>query len=304
MNILRIAADSPPSDELLNVSAFGAGALIRVERSADNIAPYAEIGTLALVAGTYGYTYYDQVQATGAWYRTRYSNSGNTNQSSYGAVSQANISYATLCSLGDVKQRLGILATDTTDDERLLEMIAQESAWIQGKTHRLLLPDPSIGTKVYLFDGHDATDNGMCLPIPRGIQTVTQLRVALYTGGALAVVPATDYFLQPSVQELDPGSPYFELWMTNIPSAGNSTPYFGPGYVNIEVTGTFGWPATPLEIDSIAQTLSVAAWKARSSSGAESVMIGVDGSRIIEKSLSSQQWHTLQRFTLKSIEII
>ena len=302
MNRIKIIVDD--ADDLLNTAEFAAGALIRVERSPDNVSAYAEIGTVPLVAATYIYTYRDQTQATGAWYRTRYSNAANSNQSSYGAVFQVQTSLPYLCSLYDVKQRLGILATDTTDDERLLDVIAQESAWIQGKTHRLLLPDPATGTKVYLFDGHDTTDNGACLPIPRGIRSVTQLRVAFYTGGTLTIVPATDYFLQPSPQETDPGWPFLELWMTNIPSAGNSTPYFPPGFVNIEVTGAFGWAATPPEIDSIAQTLSVAAWKGRSSSGGESVMIGVDGTRVIEKSLSGQQWHTIQRYTMKTIDLI
>ena len=196
VNTLKISVEN--ADELLNTSAYGAGALIRVESASASGGTFAEIGTVAIVALTYLYTYFDQASASTRYYRTRYSNSANTNQSGYSAEFQAYETLTTYCTLYNAKQRLGIAATDTTDDENLFEFIDAASSWITGKTGRSFLPDPTSGTTTYLFDGNDAIEYGRCLLIPRGIRSITTLKVATNTGATLQTVPSTDYFIQPN----------------------------------------------------------------------------------------------------------
>jgi len=303
VNLLKLSAENP--DELLNASSFGAGALIRVESSTTGGgAGFSEVGTVAIVAGTTLYTYYDQVAASGLYYRSRYSNSGNTNRSDYSAEFQANDTYPTYCSLYDAKQRLTIAATDTTDDENLLQFVGQASSWIESRTGRTFLPDPPSGTKTYTFDGTGAIENGRCLLIPRGIRSITLLQNGLYTGATLQTIPATDYFLQPSPQNRDPGWPATELWLTDIPSSGNPVPYFAYGFQNIAITGAFGWASTPSEIEDIALTAVVSMWRSRGSAGGETITIGTTGERTIERSLSYEQRATLSRYTLKTVVIV
>src|SRR5258706_14408487 len=170
--------------------------------------------------------------------------------------------YATLANL---KLRLAI--TDANDDAQLQKFCDGVNAWIESKTGRILAPIAGGGP--FLFDGHDILEGGRLLLIPQGIRAITLLEVATYTGGAFATVPATDYFLRPNAQERDPGWPATELWMTDLPSAGNPAPYFFPGFANIRITGpgggTLGWAAQPDDIVAIAEKLVTMAWQGRQS---------------------------------------
>ena len=298
MNVLKITADNP--DELLATSAFGSGALIRVESSTDNVT-FSALTTTALVAGQTLYTIYDTTGATGTYYRTRYSNSGGTNFSGYSDTFQANLVFTTYCSLYDVKQRLGITPTDTTDDENLLQFIDQASSWISGTTKRQFLPDPASGTTTYTYDGWDAVEDGRCLLIPEGIRSITTLAVATYTGGSTTTIASGDYFLRPTAQTRDPGWPATEVWISDVPSSSTTTPFFAPGFANISITGTFGWASTPSEIEDIALTLAVSAWRGRGSSGAETYSVGIDGERTFQRALSEDQRRSLRRYMQKPL---
>ena len=202
------------------------------------------------------------------------------------------------CTLADVKLRLNI--SDTTDDTLLGEFITQASGWIESKTGRQFAPEDSI-TRV--FDGINAMENGRILLIPRGIRAITTLQNGLYTGATLQTIPSTDYFLQPSPYQ-EPGWPYTEVHMTDIPSSGNPAPYFAFGYSNISITGNFGWSATPSEINDIALSMVVSMWRARSAAGGETVTIGSTGERVIERALTYEQRLTLSRYTWRSISVV
>lgn len=301
MNVLKITVENP--EELLNASMYGAGALFRVESSATQAGTYAEVGTAALVSGTYIYTFYDNAATSGKWYRVRYSDSGGTKFSDYGQTFQsldtgASRSYADLYA---VKRVLGIAATDTTDDDWLLGRANMANRLIESRTGRIFAPDP---VTVYTFDGDDALENGKFLAVPRGIRTCTLLEVAAYTSGPYMTIPSTDYFLRPSGADLEPGWPYTELWMTDIPSSGNPFPYFAVGKDTIRVTGTFGWAETPPEIAEIAETLVVGMYRARASGGTDAVTVGSAGERTIWRLLGTEQWKTLRRYTRKDIDIV
>ncbi len=143
-NVIKIGVPNP--DELLATNEYGAGALIRVERSTTGGTGYSEVGTVALLAAITSYTYSDPTGVDGSWYRTRYSNSGNTSQSSYGPEFQATSVRADYAMLAPVKLRLGIADTDVTSDAILQSICDQVNGWVESKTGRTLKPTPAFST--------------------------------------------------------------------------------------------------------------------------------------------------------------
>lgn len=165
----------------------------------------------------------------------------------------------------------------------------------------------------YLFDGIDILEGGRLVPIWRGIVSLTQLRLGFFTGDTLKVIPTTDWFLRPQAHEREPGWPYTELWMTDLPSTSNPVPMFlshgerpgHPGYFNtIELTGQLGWPAIPDDITAIALSLVVGLYRARGAGGGDSFTIGSDGSRTFERLLSYTDRQTLLRYQYKPAVLI
>jgi hypothetical protein len=67
--VIRIDVWLPDPAGALATGAFGAGALIRIERSATVGGVYAEVATLPLVATTLAYTYWDPTGDDTTWYR-------------------------------------------------------------------------------------------------------------------------------------------------------------------------------------------------------------------------------------------
>lgn len=145
-NVLKIGVPNP--DELLAAGAYGAGALIRVERSPTGGSGYAEIGTTTIVVATTSYAYDDSSGVDGSWYRTRYSNAGNTLQSSYSAEFQASSTVPMYAMLSAAKLRLGILDTDVSADTLLGSLCDQVNGWIESKTGRVLRPIPTVNTTI------------------------------------------------------------------------------------------------------------------------------------------------------------
>lgn len=208
----------------------------------------------------------------------------------------ASFAYA---STSNVKTRLGI--TGTTEDVVLGRICDQVNGWIESETGRIIAP---ITYSAALFDGNDALENGRLLMIPRGIRTVSLLRVALYTGASFNTIPSTDYFLSPNSQERDPAWPAFELWMTDIPSATNAAPYFAPGFANIELTGTGGWAAAPDEVVDVAETMVVRAYQNRATGQTD--LLGADemGRAVISRSIPATFRRVLARYAIKTVEIV
>src|SRR5262245_20998699 len=209
-------------------------------------------------------------------------------------------SYATLANVKARMAQSGV-TFGTNDDTILTTLCNQTNGWIEGKTGRVIAP---ITYTNALFDGFDALEDGKLLVFPRGLRSVSLLEIAPFTGGTFATVPPSDYFIQPESNNRDPGWPGTELWLTNIPSASNASPVFFPGWQNVRLTGTGGWAAIPDEIAGLAEKLVVAAYRARASGGGGSVVIGSDGSRVIERSLDAQDWHLVNSYTYKEVELI
>ena len=246
-NLVRIPCDGV--DDLLNAGMYAAGAVVRVHSSATETGTYASVGTAALVAGTRIYTVYDAAGTVSTWYRTRYENAAATVVSAWAASFQVGGEEAGyLCSLYDVKQRLGINATDTTKDEQILEFISRVSTGIMGYTGRRFARNPSSGTTTFLFDIHHTTRT---LWVPRGIAEMTQLEVATQTGGTFTVVSAADWFMDPPEPERDYGWPATRITLSDIPTGGTGAFYRGRRVVR--VTMAEGWASVPGDIAGIAE---------------------------------------------------
>jgi len=151
--------------------------------------------------------------------------------------------------------------------------------------------------RVTLLDGFSALDDGRAIEVPAGVVSLASVEVATYTGGPFSLIPGSDWFLRPPARELDPGWPWLEVAMTNIPSAGNTTPVFFPGYDTVRLRGQFGWSAIPPEIAGMANMLVVTLWQMRSSGGAYSTAIGGDGRQSTVHMLSDLDYRQLLRYT-------
>ena len=201
--------------------------------------------------------------------------------------------------LVDLKRRLSI--TDSTDDTELQQICDWANAGVESCTHRAIA---STVLTAAVFDGYAALENGRLMTFEQGIRSITSLEVATNTGASFVTVPTTDYFIRPVVQQRDPGWPGTELWMTDIPSATNTLPYFPPGFANVRITGTGGWAAQPDDVIAIALNAGAGFWRGRGAAGVETFTIGADGERTFSRSLSYADRQTLNRYRYRPVEII
>jgi hypothetical protein len=204
--------------------------------------------------------------------------------------------YATLA---NVKTRMGI--ADSTDDALLQLFCDRVNMWWETKTERVLAP---VSSATYLFDGEDALENGRLLLYPRGIRTVTLLEVAFYTGAAFNTIPSTDYFTNPNPQELQPGWPATELWMTDVPSSNNPCPFFPRGLSNIRVTMTSGWPAIPDDVADVAEAMVVRSYQSRKAGERDRVGSVQLGQQTVGNDLWGRALHLAELYSIKTVEII
>jgi hypothetical protein len=295
-NVIALFVEEP--DQLLNAGAYGTGALMRIQSCATETGAYADISgtgstpTIALVTATRAYTAYDPAGAVTTWYRTRYENAGGTRLSDWSAVFQvtAEEQGAYLCSLSDVKQRLGII--DATDDEWLHEQIVAVTDEIESLAGRRFRPDPLSGTKtVYL----DYAGDGYTIWLPRGVRSVTYVGTASTDqpdgGTGTYVEITTNCYVDPPEHERSPG------WPGTRVTIGTSSGYqFYRGHRTVKLTGSFGWSAVPATVRAIAELCVVSAFRGRSSGGASSYTIGTEGERTYSRLLSAGDMKTLQWF--------
>jgi hypothetical protein len=203
-----------------------------------------------------------------------------------------------LCTPAQVKNRLqnaqaGVTfsATDTTT---ITELIEQVSDWVQHFTGRKFVP---ITSTTYIVD----TQAGYVLRFPIGVRTVSALGVNNSahqpdTGGSYTAISAANILLRPTASELPVGWPATEIRISRAATTGPLR------FANIEngasVTGTFGFAATPPDIQAVTIDATVAAFQSRKN-GASGV-IGADGDAIIPWvsffSKGSPQRATLERY--------
>jgi hypothetical protein len=104
--------------DLLDPSAYDAGALLRWESSATIAGVYVEGGTVALVADVSLYDIWDSAGVLGTWYRTRISDAGGTTFSPYSTPFQT-AEHGLYLSVDQFR----LLAPSTLTDEALLILL-------------------------------------------------------------------------------------------------------------------------------------------------------------------------------------
>jgi hypothetical protein len=168
--------------------------------------------------------------------------------------------------------------------------------------------------KAYIFDGYSRREGGRILPIVYGIRgAIRSLEVTPVSagdggtrpqGGAWYMLPRQDFFIRPVPQERTPGFPATELWITNIPTPGDSTPLFFPGFNNVRIDGDLGWPVVANDIVGVAERAVVGLWQMRASSGAYDVAPMTEAQTAIPHLLSLTDWQLIRRYTRDEIEIV
>jgi hypothetical protein len=161
---------------------------------------------------------------------------------------------------------------------------------------------------IVVQDGFSALDYGMSLIYDPGLITLAAVETAPYTGGPFSQIVAGDWFLRPT--PTDPGWPFFEVLLTNVPHATTTYPVFYPGFANIRLIGPgpctgqtlanfTGWPAIEDAIGNIALKCVVTEFRARASGGRDTMTINVGGDRTYEAMLSYTDRMTLERHRVK-----
>lgn len=283
MNILRIEVEN--SAELLNASAYDAGALIKLEYSTDGT-NYSVLSSTAIVSGTSLYTLYHAAGTTTTLYRTRYSNSGGTIFSEYSdafSATTAPIEYATLAL---VKNRIGI--TDTTDDSIIEVITGEANDWLEG---RIGFPVGPTASEARTFDG-SAVRGGILPVYPYGVRTVSVVKTTDGTDGTQTTQTLADVLVRPHAHERTPGWPAFELWVKD--SADWSWPT--TGYDVIEITATWGWAIVPPELVSIATRIAVAAYRNRGQGTSRETFVGADVDGIAAEEMTASDWRTIGKY--------
>lgn len=181
--------------------------------------------------------------------------------------------------------------SDTVDDTLISELIDQVSDWIQHFTGRKLVP---VTSTTWILD----TNDGYVLRIPKGVRTVSALGIASThqpdTGGTYTTVTAANILLRPSTPDLSEGWPPTEIRL----SRSQTTFIFHAAENGASITGTFGFAATPPDIQAVTIDACVAAYQSRKN-GASGV-IGAEGDAIVPWvsffSSGSPQRATLERY--------
>lgn len=301
-NSIAVTVEQP--DQVLNAGLYGAGAVVRLQWSATEAGAYADVSgtgstpTIPVVTLVRSYTGYDPLGTVSTFYRTRYENSGATRLSDWSTPFQvAEEGSGLLCSLWDVKQALGITATDTTEDENILEFIREVSAEIQDYTGRRFARNPSSGTATFLLE---VTSDGQTLYVPQGIAALTTLEVATSsqpeTGGTYTTVTAADVFLRPYSTSRSYGWP-----ATSIQIADTSGSQFYTGQNTVRIVGALGWDKVPANIAAIARRAVIGGFLGKGSGAANQAIVGPSGQMLVLRGIGPEDQRVLDRFRIPSI---
>jgi hypothetical protein len=233
---------SAPDDALRD---FAAGALLRVERAASEDGSYAELGTVAIVAATVAYEYFDSTGAATSWYRWRVSNAAGSLTSGYSDPYQGvdagqhdlpSGSYATV-------DALMISRRQTTNDGRV---IAAAEKHLRDTTRDLereikysFFRRPQTGTEARLYHGSGSRR----LHIHEGIAQLDLVEIRLTAGGSWVELSADDWYLESYPCELNPlpDEPYFHV----VLAASGTYRVFPRIERGVRLTIATGWPRPP-----------------------------------------------------------
>lgn len=146
----------------------------------------------------------------------------------------------------------------------------------------------------------DVRPSGRMLFLPRAwpLVSVTTLRVKQTTNGTFVTVPSSDYFLEPSSRPNDYPSRWLEL--SDVPASGVIS--FGRGKRTVEITGDWGWAATPDDIKEVCLELITRSWRQRGAGSSD--LAGVPGleTEDVQRSLSPRSLAILMHHGMKQLD--
>jgi len=174
-----------------------------------------------------------------------------------------------IITVASVKDACGI--TGTQDDLWLGGIIAAVSEAIESVTGRWWAPRSAT----YYFD---ATGDPWCLEVPQGIVSLSYLGYATTDQpdggtGTYTAIPATSYYLDPPAQDRRNGAPATRIVLST--TGGVQFPWGWTVKRGIKATGVFG--ASSPRVSQIATAACIRAFRARSSGGADYVILGEGG---------------------------
>lgn len=296
MNTLRIALTDSP-DDLLDAGAFGAGALLRLEKSADGIT-YGSETTTPIVSNQMVYRMFDTAGVSTTWYRWRVSNSGGTNFSEFAAPFQLGEGPERYTTLALVRARLKKAVADTTDDARIEEIVQDTNYWVE--TFIGTPVGPSTATQMIL-DGCRAvgypqnysnwTGRGDYIYVKRGVRSVSLVEMRYSTSSSWTTVDSTNALLYPVDGERDPGWPpqYVRL-------IGPTYYYWYDGNQNVRLTGVFGFAQVPPDIREVATVLAMRSYLNMRAGQQDLTGLDEQGQIAVSRYLSYRDRMTLQRY--------
>jgi hypothetical protein len=159
------------------------------------------------------------------------------------------MSYATLA---EFKSSIGI--TDSTDDTPLQSCLDAADQLINNYV------DTKVGFGVTSSQTRYYTAQRFDFVLTDPIVTVTALATDIDgTGNYTQTWSANDYVLAPRNAALD-SRPYTEI---DTSPFSNAVLNFPTGYLEVKVTGTFGWPSVPAAVKQAALIQAGAIWSSR-----------------------------------------
>lgn len=157
---------------------------------------------------------------------------------------------AALCTLTDVRDELETPDNQRTRDEKILGLIPPVSAQIIREYEREWAPATASAARVYPWDPSQ--------PIvdltPNDLRSTTLVRLYPEEPSPATLTLNSDYVLAPVG---DPDGVYTSLRISGFVVARSQT-YYRFGFINVEVTGAWGWLTVPPEVNRAA-ALTVAA---------------------------------------------
>ena len=159
------------------------------------------------------------------------------------------MSYATLA---EFKSSIGI--TDSTDDTPLQSCLDAADQLINNYV------DTKVGFGVTSSQTRYYTASRWDFVLTDPIVTVTTLATDINGSGSYSQTwSANDYVLAPRNASLD-SRPYTEIDVSPFSTAQLNFP---TGYLEVKVTGTFGWPSVPAAVKQAALIQAGAIWSSR-----------------------------------------
>lgn len=245
---VALVLDAP--DDALLAAAYGAGALMRLERAASETGAYSEIATVAIVTATYHYEQWDAGGDETSWYRWRLSNVANTEQGAYSppfqgieaAIAARNAgSYATV---DDVFLGLGRVPTDSFALGRYERALVEARERLDQLVGADFFRHPQSGTEVRDYMGTGTKT----LHVHGGIVSLTTVQLKEDDNGSWITVAANDWQLESwagggtDVLNPMPGWPSDHVVLTGRVTYSEWPKGKAP---RARLTGAFGWARVP-----------------------------------------------------------